>query len=67
MIEAVLNSNPTKEKVIVVGHSMGGLEIREYLQRNGGQWWANNTSGHGVKKAVTTVAPHLGSNFFGNA
>ncbi len=66
MIESVLTANPGKDKVILVGHSMGGLKIREYLQRESGQWWAGNTPGHGVKKAVSTVTPHLGSNFFGN-
>ncbi len=64
MIDAVLDANPDKSKVIVVGHSMGGLAIREYLQRGGGDWWVG--SDHNVKKAVTTVTPHLGSNFFGN-
>ncbi len=67
MIQAVLGANPDKSKVILVGHSMGGLEIREYLQRDNGQWWTPGLDdGHGVKKAVTTVTPHLGSNFFGS-
>ncbi len=71
MISAVLDANPGKDKVIVVGHSMGGLEIREYLQRTEGgspRWWLNpgQPDGHQVIKAVTTATPHRGSNFFGN-
>ena len=58
------------DKVILVGHSMGGLAIREYLQRRdtvGGphRWWvdpADTTSGHHVAQVVTTGTPHLGSN-----
>ena len=72
MIESVLASNPDKDKVIVVGHSMGGLETREYLQRLDGNgdhiWWVNpgQADGHQIKKMVTTTTPHLGSNLFGN-
>ncbi|MBS1513669.1 MAG: T9SS type A sorting domain-containing protein [Bacteroidetes bacterium] len=55
------------EKVILVGHSMGGLAIREYLQRkeNGNyKWWQNpnEEDGHKVAKVVTIGTPHLGSN-----
>jgi PKD repeat protein/pimeloyl-ACP methyl ester carboxylesterase len=56
------------EKVILVGHSMGGLAIREYLQRRNelGQhrWWVDRFSldGHKVAQVVTTGTPHLGSN-----
>jgi len=54
-------------KVILVGHSMGGLAIREYLQRienNSHIWWINpnETDGHKVAKVVTIGTPHLGSN-----
>lgn len=56
------------DKVILVGHSMGGLAIREYLQRieNGNhKWWINpgSSDGHKVAKVVTIGTPHLGSNF----
>ncbi|MFC2130958.1 RHS repeat-associated core domain-containing protein [Bacteroidota bacterium] len=57
------------EKVILVGHSMGGLAIREYLQRikNGEYiWWvdiADQDNGHKVAKVATIGTPHLGSNF----
>ncbi|MBX7043020.1 MAG: hypothetical protein K1X85_08965 [Ignavibacteria bacterium] len=56
------------EKVILVGHSMGGLAIREYLQRteNGSpKWWIDpqdTVIGHKVAKVVTTGTPHLGTN-----
>ncbi|MFZ1322975.1 MAG: LamG-like jellyroll fold domain-containing protein [Ignavibacteria bacterium] len=58
------------EKVILVGHSMGGLAIREYLQRkeNGKNIrWVDPedvTNGHKVAKVVTLSTPHLGSNAF---
>ena len=70
MIEEVLNFTGA-EKVILVGHSMGGLAIREYLQRteDGSQnsehvWWVNpeQSEGHHVEKVVTIGTPHLGSN-----
>ena len=71
MIQKVLDANPGKEKVILVGHSMGGLTSREYLQRtlNGNpRWWvdASADDGHKVAKLTTTSTPHRGSNFFGN-
>lgn len=53
------------DRVILVGHSMGGLAIREYLQRRspGGThtWWADPASHH-VAAAITTGTPHQGSN-----
>lgn len=55
-----------EKKVVLVGHSMGGLAIREYLQRRGpdGQprWWVdpNSESGHRVARAVTIGTPHYG-------
>ncbi len=63
-IEKVLAANPTKTKVILVGHSMGGLESREYLQRvEGGayKWWVTPTD-HKVAKLFTVGTPHRGSN-----
>ena len=66
-IEKVLEANPGKEKVLVVGHSMGGLAGREYLQRSvegTPVWWQNGD--HNVKKLITTSTPHRGSNLFGN-
>lgn len=74
-IQKVLAANPDKEKVILVGHSMGGLNSREYLQRtenndnsSAPKWWVDPSSsdGHKVVKLVTTATPHRGSNFFGN-
>lgn len=64
-IQLVLNATGAK-KVILVGHSMGGIAIREYLQRhhNGKpRWWVDPTSddGHCVAKVVTISSPHLGS------
>jgi len=57
-----------EEKVILVGHSMGGLAIREYLQRRGPdekpRWWVTPDvgSGHRVARVVTIGTPHYGSN-----
>jgi len=59
-----------KEKVILVGHSMGGLAIREYLQRtedgtpsSNHTWWIDQTDqGHYVAAVVTIGTPHGGSN-----
>jgi PKD repeat protein/pimeloyl-ACP methyl ester carboxylesterase len=67
MINEVLDFT-NAEKVVLVGHSMGGLAIREYLQRTdeNGQhrWWVSSDSqnGHKVARVVTIGTPHLGSN-----
>lgn len=69
-IAAVLAANPTKKKVVLVGHSMGGLCSREYLQRktSGGtpRWWVDPASadGHKVARVLTVGTPHRGSNSF---
>ncbi len=68
-IKAVLAANPTKDKVVLVGHSMGGLCTREYLQRTQGgapRWWVDPSSpdGHKVKRVLTIGTPHRGSNTF---
>lgn len=64
-IEAVLRATGAK-KVILVGHSMGGLCIREYLQRrsaNSPRWWIDSDAadGHKVARVVTFGTPHGGS------
>ena len=68
MIQEVL-SYTGAEKVILVGHSMGGLAIREYLQRfdtssNSHPHWVDPLSvdGHKVARVATYGTPHLGSN-----
>ncbi len=68
MIKKVLETTGA-EKVVLFGHSMGGLAVREYLQRtdsNGNpQWWVDKNdkiNGHKVAKLVTFGTPHLGSN-----
>jgi len=67
-IAAILQANPTKSKVVLIGHSMGGLAGREYLQRfeNGSHtWWVDPSdpvNGHKVAKLITTGTPHRGSN-----
>lgn len=75
MIKSVLAIENSK-KVILIGHSMGGLEIREYLQRgfdgtiNGrGTNWVDQIEpdGHRVIRVVTLGTPHLGSNHTGSA
>ncbi len=48
-----------RDKVILVGHSMGGLAAREYLQ-NKSNW--QNDKQHHVAKLFTTGTPHGGSN-----
>lgn len=48
-----------KDKVILVGHSMGGLCSREYIQ-NTFNWQADNR--HHVAKLLTVGTPHGGSN-----
>ena len=55
------------ERVVLVGQSMGGLAIREYLQRRDStgwpRWWADpdRAGGHRVSAAVTYGTPHQGS------
>lgn len=71
MIQKVLAANPGKKKVILVGHSMGGLDAREYLQRKTGStptWWVTpaQAEGHKVAKLFTVGTPHRGSNTLGN-
>ncbi len=61
-IKHVLNITG-KNKVILVGHSMGGLAIREYLQ-NQNLWYEPNLNHH-VAKICTVGTPHGGSNFDG--
>ncbi len=53
-----------RDKVILMGHSMGGLAAREYLQ-NPINWQLDGQ--HHVAKLVTTGTPHGGSNAFGPA
>jgi len=48
-----------RDKVILMGHSMGGLSAREYLQ-NSSIWQPDGK--HHVAKLVTTGTPHGGSN-----
>lgn len=47
------------DKVILMGHSMGGLAIREYLQ-NSYNWQSDGR--HHVAKLITVGTPHGGSN-----
>jgi len=74
MISYVLSITHAK-KVILVGHSMGGLAIREYLQRvePGSlgilqhKWWYDpwdKVNGHRVAKVVTIGTPHGGSDWY---
>ena len=46
-----------RDKVILMGHSMGGLATREYLQN-----WTQSDGQHHIAKLVTTGTPHGGSN-----
>jgi triacylglycerol esterase/lipase EstA (alpha/beta hydrolase family) len=47
-----------KEKVVLVGHSMGGLAAREHIQ-NSNNWISNDPK---VAKLITVGTPHGGSN-----
>jgi pimeloyl-ACP methyl ester carboxylesterase len=51
-----------KEKVILLGHSMGGLAARQYLQND--NFWQQDGSHH-VAKLITSGTPHGGSNSTG--
>ena len=55
-IEQVMNLT-NKDKVILFGHSMGGLCAREYLQ-NSSNWQTDGN--HHVAKLITTGTPHGG-------
>lgn len=46
-----------RDKVILMGHSMGGLASREYIQ-NSSNW--QNDGQHHVAKLITTGTPHGG-------
>ena len=59
-IDKVLNATG-KEKVILIGHSMGGLAAREYIQ-NSVHW---KTNSHRVAKLITSGTPHMGSDLTG--
>lgn len=50
------------DKVVLLGHSMGGLAIREYLQ-NSSNWQSDGQ--HHVAKLATIGTPHRGSNISG--
>ena len=54
-ITAVLRANPTKSKVILVAHSMGGLAARAYLQGKA------DTFREDVAALITVGTPHQGS------
>lgn len=58
-IKRVLSASRA-DKVILVGHSMGGLACREYLQNP--EHWRTGDSRHHVAKLVTIGTPHGGSN-----
>lgn len=51
-----------KEKVILLGHSMGGLAARQYLQNE--NFWQQD-GGHHIAKLITSGTPHGGSNSTG--
>jgi pimeloyl-ACP methyl ester carboxylesterase len=52
-----------KDKVILFGHSMGGLAARQYLQNP--ELWPDET--HHVAKYISSGTPHGGSNTSGGA
>jgi pimeloyl-ACP methyl ester carboxylesterase len=62
VIQRVLNLTQ-RDKVILMGHSMGGLATREYLQNP--ENWTDSYINHHIAKLVTTGTPHGGSNAAG--
>ena len=60
-IRKVLNATGA-DNVVLLGHSMGGLAIREYLQ-NSSNWQSDGQ--HHVAKLATIGTPHRGSNTSG--
>lgn len=63
VINAVLEANPDKKKVLLVGHSMGGLAAREYLQGLARESSVATTIAYrgDVAKLITIGTPHQGS------
>jgi len=63
IIQAVLEANPGKTKVLLIGHSMGGLAAREYLQGLAREPDAAATTAYreDVAKLITIGTPHQGS------
>ena len=57
IIKAVLELTG-RDKVILFGHSMGGLAARTYLQNP--NFWQNDGKHH-IAKLITTGTPHLGN------
>lgn len=60
-VKNVLEATGAK-KVILLGHSMGGLAIREYLQNEQNR---QSDGQHHVAKLITLGTPHGGSNITG--
>jgi pimeloyl-ACP methyl ester carboxylesterase len=61
VIQAVLTANPGKPHVILVGHSMGGLASRNYLQGLARVGTTPISFNNNVVKLVTVGTPHDGS------
>ena len=70
MADAILEilESTGENEIVLVGHSMGGLAIREYLQSP--EYWPpsdlsdpESAPHHHVSKVVTSGTPHAGSNF----
>ena len=62
IIKAVLAANPGKTKVLLVGHSTGGLAAREYLQGLGALDSVTTIPyRQDVAKLITVGTPHQGS------
>lgn len=53
----MVRSKTGADKVILVGHSMGGLAAREYIQR-----WTQSDGQHHVAKLFTCGTPNQGAN-----
>lgn len=63
IIQAVLDENPSATKVLLIGHSSGGLVAREYLQGLARMLDSVTTIPYreDVAKLITIGTPHLGS------
>ena len=61
IVKAVLQANPSKSKVILVGHSMGGLAARAYLQGKDTGFLHSTPFNGDVHALITIGTPHQGS------
>lgn len=59
-VDAILESTGVN-RIILIGHSMGGLAIREYMQNS--IHWPQSFVSHRIAKLITVGTPHEGCDF----